>query len=335
MSELKPYSPGAVFDEPHLVSPEETEQRFDNEALNIVHYWEETFRGIRGDTWERISTAVSERRRQMHQVLSEKYLSDRGLLSDLIILNETFGGISPFIRRQAVIYADRERRVQKRRATPEEREKVSQAYLGAAQWNGFAAIALGKLDEMPIGDSRQDVARHGPDILLPALHELFMAGLGQKEGDIEARRVISGLFGVLALADVADRAGYRSFIPPASWDAFNRIDLILTPEVGGGLLPRGWIMPTQVKSGTSGDPGIFMTAGTPSGEEQFEYDCRQISTLPGWSQLGLEIYPNWATITGAELGADAFSGLLSGEYAAAHERQLQAQIESAIEGGGR
>jgi len=267
------------------------------------------------------------------------------LRETLLKINSLLAGLPHFIENKKKCDEIRETNRHTERWTKEQREEVKRLRHELAEWQGWAVLVLGRLGEIKV----DKVGRNASDFLIQwfsKLCKLYWNLPTAEECQKIVGKSLSGILGCLAVADIATKAGYDAYLPPAQWDADCSIDLLLIKQ--GEALPPKVVYPVQVKYIARGEPGrgpdkalgvwnreqmeaeikkrltwrdddvqdVQKDQETDqmrdvAAEEKFLWQVRSFSSLPGWE--GIEIRPFFVYLKGEGREAGDYRRVLSGE----------------------
>lgn len=361
MSEIVPFTPEQALRESREFTRQPKEEHL-SEATVVVGEWADFWGACLSSSeqmdnanWKELITDAEQKAREIEQGLDEAYPGKEleSLRQELKRINWVIGRIPRFISLHN--QADRDREVLRCQGSDsaEKRggKRLQRHFL--ALWQGEAVYAVGRLDEEAITTRGEN----GSDLLLDWFQGLCERRRKVRDPQEVAGVSLAGVFGCLAVADIALQSGYKVCLPPYHWDADNSIDLLIyRPEE---KFPPSRVYPIQVKYRSRGDRGLTVVfeddveriAGVHEGVwregdddkqngnqegpkipysevvagRKFYWQKEQLQRLPGWE--GIDLQPRLVYLNGEGWEKASYRRVLSGELGGEYAEEFGREIE--------
>gem|GEM_PF-2213677 len=355
------FTPEEILEESKEFSRQPDNERLGDATIitgEWADFWEEHLSSsgqFDGETWRAVVAAADKQRKRIAHDIETEYEGDEWILlrKELRRINWVLGEIPRYISAHDQSDLEREEEREGRVFSHEEQQKRQKRRHFLAKWQGEAVFAIGRLDEEAIARGE-----NGSDLI----HDWFLTICEKRRIVREPREAVgvslAGVFGCLAVADIAIQAGYKVCLPPYQWDADNSVDLLLYRP--GGSFPPTKVYPVQVKYRSGGERELcvlhessFKQAfqehqsrwperdmiNTPNpgsrpsdpfysevGKvDKFFWKMGQLKEMPGWETI--DIKPLFVYLTGEGWDKASFRRALSGELGAVYADEFQRSAE--------
>lgn len=337
MSSLEVLPPEELLD--HARDPEDTEtierddlEYLDAEAGELSQAWRSHYQeAAKTHNWRELRQSVEDFRASQ-ELLMDQYDDVPQVKDAMARLNYLFGAFpTSFVDTQANIY--RERRPEDlgsfidQIAAGNEAISYSDSALHRSQWMNEANWLLLRFGNRPITEptfhedmsGRKMLAEKGKTLaeyLVETMTSVYQRGYPLGMANREIGIEMSGIYGALKMARTAHSAGKRVYLPPASWDAFGGIDLLVTEPDDQTLHAFQIKSSTKPSLRTSNVEIGGKVLSTMDNEDTGKWEdlvrsCNDIATHPNWAGKGIDIIPHWATISNAQGNITGWNQVLS------------------------
>ncbi|MDP3992849.1 MAG: hypothetical protein Q8Q05_01385 [bacterium] len=345
---------GFIEEDPQENLPRDEREYMCDEAGELASQWSDYYEraAILAPDWEQFREIVHQRFKINQDLLSD--YNDSPQVRDAIErLNYVFGTLpTALVDTNTNIYLHKQKskpvsgvnyldKIQS--GNPE--ISASDNYIFSAEWQAQAIWSLLRFRseeivspklEKSFVDNKSRVLEKGktlPELLLPSIARAYGKAMPRQMAFEEMSAILSGLYGPVKTARLANAAGMKAILPPAKWDAEGQIDLMLSDQQTSKFFPL------QIKS-TVGIPAMtkyfpkgvsleISSEGDMSSLEwlQFVQFCEKIRSSDEWSGRGVDFIPKNVKIYGAVPDIGGFESLLGDQPLSEEVLELKNRLE--------